>query len=53
MHLTTGLTPFYALYGYYLDICVNIKADVLGGEALNARLRVEQLQVEREELAKR
>ena len=53
MHSTTGLTPFYALYGYHLEIRTNIKADVPGGEALNARLRVEQLQVEREELAKR
>ena len=53
MHSTTGLTPFYALYGYHPDIRANIEADVPGGEAPNARLRVEQLQVEREELAKR
>jgi hypothetical protein len=53
VHSTTGLTPFYALYGYHPDIRANIEADVPGGEAPNARLRVEQLQAEREELAKR
>jgi predicted ATP-grasp superfamily ATP-dependent carboligase len=44
------MSPFRALYGYNPLIRLNVKADVLGGEALSIRARIEKLADERETL---
>ena len=53
VHSTIGITPFFALYGYNPEIRTNIEADAPGGEAPNARIRIEKLERERAELEKR
>ena len=53
MHSITGISPFYALYGFHPSIELHVEDNVPEGGAPAAQERVQRIQVEREALEKR
>jgi hypothetical protein len=52
VHTSTGVMPFYALYGYHPEQTWDVEADVPGGEAPTAHQRVAKLKEVHTRLAK-
>jgi hypothetical protein len=52
VHTSTGVTPFYALYGYHPEQTWDVEADVPGGEAPAAHQRAAKLKEVHTRLAK-
>ena len=46
VYSTTGITPFYTLYRYHLDIQVNVEDDVVTRRAVIVHERAKTLQEE-------
>jgi hypothetical protein len=49
----TGISPFFAIYDFYLNIPLSIKDDRLKGEMPTARKKAEEFEHEGKKLAKR
>jgi hypothetical protein len=53
VYSTTGVSPFFAIYGFYPNIPLSIKDDYLKGKISAARKKVEGFKREGKKLAKR
>jgi hypothetical protein len=53
IHSTTGMSPFFAMYGFHPTIELNVEDNVPEGEAPAAAERIKKIQEEREALEKR
>jgi hypothetical protein len=53
VHSTTGISPFFAIYGFYFNILLSIKDNRLEREMLIARKKIEEFEREGKELAER
>jgi hypothetical protein len=53
VHSTTGISPFFAIYGFYFNISSSIKDDRLKREIPIARKKAEEFEHENKKLAKR
>jgi hypothetical protein len=53
VHSTTNISPFFAIYGFYLNIPLSIKDDYLKKEIPAARKKIEEFKHEGKKLAKR
>jgi hypothetical protein len=52
VHSTTGVSPFFAIYGFHLNIPLSVKDDRLKGEVSAARKKAEGFEREGKKLAK-
>jgi hypothetical protein len=53
VHSTTNISPFFAIYGFYLNISLLVKDDRLKGEISAAKKKAEEFKHEGKALAKR
>jgi hypothetical protein len=53
VHSTTGISLFFAIYGFYPNIFLSVKDDYLEGEMPVARKKVKEFEHEGKELAER
>jgi hypothetical protein len=50
---TTGISPFFAIYGFYLNISLSVKDDYLERKIPAAKKKVKEFEYEGKELAER
>jgi hypothetical protein len=53
VYSTTGISFFFAIYGFYPNVFLSVKDDYLKGEMLVARKKVKEFKHEGKELAER
>jgi hypothetical protein len=53
VYSTTGISPFFAIYGFHFNISLSVKDDYLKGEMLAARKKIEEFEYEGKKLTER
>jgi hypothetical protein len=53
VHNTTGISPFFAIYGFYLNISSSVKDDYLERKISAAKKKVKEFKHEDKKLAER
>jgi hypothetical protein len=53
VHSTTGISPFFAIYGFYPNIPLSVKDDYSEGKISIARKKAEEFKYEGKKLAER
>jgi hypothetical protein len=53
VYSTTDISPFFAIYGFYLNVSSSVKDDRLEGEIFIARKKAEEFEYKSKKLAER